>query len=667
MRDGSTRAAERAGPLEGLRGRRAAKGLPFRIGGTAAGETRTTGFLDSRAVPALSVALLVALAVSMVLAIGIGSVPLAPETVRDVVVGKLLRRDEIDGVPGHLVQIVWELRAPRVVLAAIVGAGLSVVGVAMQALVRNPLADPYVLGASSGASVGATIVILFGSFGLGSLGISAAALVSSAMAMGIVYLIAQQEGRLTPVRLVLSGVVIGYVLSAITSFLVFWGDPRAAQQVLFWLLGGLGRARWPLLWLPGLALAVVALRMLMSARQLDVLHAGDEAATTLGVSVPWRRAELFVISALLTGLLVAVSGAVGFVGLIIPHITRLLVGRPAPSGRADRGAVRCALHGLGRRPGPVGHGAAGDSRRRPDGDHRGASVPGVDAAPGPRRATAGLMRIDVEALRVRIGSRLLIEGLDLTIEAGRCVGLVGPNGSGKSTLIKAVSRVLRPVSGRVLLDGSDILGLSGSAAARQLAVLAQESPGEIEMTVSEMVMLGRLPHQRAFDWASSEDVAIAHAAMRTAAVAHLAGRGWQTLSGGEKQRALLARALAQQSAVLLLDEPTNHLDVRHQLALLSTVRRLGATTVAALHDLNLAASHCDQVIVLSDGAVVAFGPPDAVLVDEVLAPVFHVHVDPVTHPRTGRVQLVFSPIDGDAVAPVAPPPVRDVPEGELCP
>jgi len=254
------------------------------------------------------------------------------------------------------------------------------------------------------------------------------------------------------------------------------------------------------------------------------------------------------------------------------------------------------------------------------------------------------MKIDIQALRVRTGDRLLIDGLDLIIEEGSLVGLVGPNGSGKSTLIKAISRVLRPESGRVLLNGWDILEQPGKSVARQLAVVAQESPSEIEMTVSEMVMLGRLPYQRQLGGTSREDLTIAYAAMEEAGVVHLAARSWQTLSGGEKQRALLARALTQQSAVLLLDEPTNHLDIRHQLELLTRVRRLGATTIAALHDLNLAARYCDKVIVLSEGAIVAYGRPDVVLTDKVLAPVFRVHIDSVTHPRTGETQLVFSPM-----------------------
>lgn len=286
----------------------------------------STGLLDGRAVPVLVAGLAVLLVGSVVVAVGIGAVAIAPGTVWSVIVGRLAGGGS-EEVPANVAQIVWELRVPRVLLAAIVGAGLSVVGVAVQALVRNPLADPYVLGASSGASVGATLVILFGLFGsLGSLGITFAAFATSTASMAIVYAVAQQGGRLTPMRLVLSGVVVGYVLSAVTSFLVYWGDPRAAQQVLFWLLGSFGRARWDLLWIPAGALLGVFALLFVRARQLDALHAGDEAAISLGVPIARRRAELFVLTALMTAVMVAVSGAVGFVGLVVPHIVRLVVG-----------------------------------------------------------------------------------------------------------------------------------------------------------------------------------------------------------------------------------------------------------------------------------------------------------------------------------------------------
>jgi len=268
-------------------------------------------------------ALLVA---SMVFGVIVGAVDLDVATVTRVVLGKIGGSPD-DLVPAHVRNIVWELRVPRVALAAIVGAGLGVVGVAVQALVRNPLADPYVLGVSSGASIGAALVMLFGSLAsLGSAAISVAAFVTASAAMAIVYFVAQERGVLHPMRLVLTGVVLSYVFSAITSYLVFRGDPRGAQQVLFWLLGSFGRARWSLLVIPIVVLVPIVGGLLFRARQLDALSVGDHAATTLGVGVARLRAELFLATTALTAVLVAVSGAVGFVGLVIPHIVRLLVG-----------------------------------------------------------------------------------------------------------------------------------------------------------------------------------------------------------------------------------------------------------------------------------------------------------------------------------------------------
>lgn len=276
-------------------------------------------------VPALVIALCSLLVASLVVGVAVGSVRLPASTVWEVIVAQATGRET--SVPTNQQQIIWQLRVPRVALAALVGAGLSVAGVAVQALVRNPIADPYVLGVSSGASVGAAMVILFGVLsGLGSLGISVAAFVTAMASMACVYLIAQRSGRLDPLRLVLSGVVIGYVLSALTSFLVFQADPRAAQQVLFWLLGSFGRARWSILPIPAIALTGATAFLLVRARTLDALASGDDAAMTLGVSVGRLRIELFVITAALTAVLVAVSGAIGFVGLVVPHAVRALVG-----------------------------------------------------------------------------------------------------------------------------------------------------------------------------------------------------------------------------------------------------------------------------------------------------------------------------------------------------
>ncbi|MFI7103718.1 FecCD family ABC transporter permease [Streptomyces sp. NPDC050161] len=224
--------------------------------------------------------------------------------------------------------IVWELRFPRALLAAVVGAGLSAIGVAVQALVRNALADPFVLGISSGAAVGANAVLIFGAAGaLGVWALSASAFVCALLAMILVYAAARTAHGLTPLRLVLTGTAMYYGFSAITTLMVFSADRgEAARSAMMWLLGSLSGAGWASLPVAALAVAAALAYLLLSAGRLNALAMGDETAAALGVDAARLRRELFVVAAAVTGAVVAVSGAIGFVGLMVPHITRILVG-----------------------------------------------------------------------------------------------------------------------------------------------------------------------------------------------------------------------------------------------------------------------------------------------------------------------------------------------------
>ncbi|GAA2424502.1 ABC transporter ATP-binding protein [Streptomyces glaucus] len=248
------------------------------------------------------------------------------------------------------------------------------------------------------------------------------------------------------------------------------------------------------------------------------------------------------------------------------------------------------------------------------------------------------MRLDIEDVTVEAAGARLVEDIRLTVDDGSFVGLVGPNGSGKSTLLRCAYRALRPAAGAVRIDGDDVHALAPRAAARVLAALPQESSAEFDFTVAEVVAMGRLPHR---ERTAAEDREICAQAMDRTGVGHLADRGFLALSGGEKQRVLIARALAQRPSVLVLDEPTNHLDIAHQLDVLSLVRASGLTVLAALHDLNLAAAHCDVLYVISGGRIVASGPPHDVLRPDLLGEVFGVRAHPVRHPGTGAVQLLF--------------------------
>jgi iron complex transport system permease protein len=213
-----------------------------------------------------------------------------------------------------------------VVLGALVGAGLALVGTALQAVTRNPLADPHLLGVSSGAALGAVIVVLYLGEFIGLLSLPLAAFVGALVSMLLVLAIASRGGRLESDRLLLAGVAVSFVMMAASNLLLFLGDQHAASSVIFWMLGGLGLARWELLWLPALCLALAVLLLLGLARALNALMAGEHSAVSLGLEPRRVRLLVFVCASLLTGVLVSLSGAIGFIGLILPHVARGLVG-----------------------------------------------------------------------------------------------------------------------------------------------------------------------------------------------------------------------------------------------------------------------------------------------------------------------------------------------------
>jgi iron complex transport system ATP-binding protein len=248
--------------------------------------------------------------------------------------------------------------------------------------------------------------------------------------------------------------------------------------------------------------------------------------------------------------------------------------------------------------------------------------------------------LELQGLSVDIGGRRIASEIDIVVGDGHLVGLLGPNGSGKSTILKAMYRVHRPASGRVLLDGADLLAMRPRDAARRVAVVAQEPSLEFDFTVFEMVMIGRTPHKAAFDRDDNTDRALVIQAIERVGCQDLTGRSFNTLSGGEKQRVLIARAIAQGADHLILDEPTNHLDIRYQVEVLELVAGLGVTVLAALHDLSLAALFCDTVHLLADGRIIASGPPEAVITAEIVRHVYGADVLIIDHPETGTPHLI---------------------------
>lgn len=266
--------------------------------------------------------LLVVLVLAVTVSVSIGTVTVPMSRVWAVVAAHLF--GDRAGLAPLDVQIVWDLRIPRALLAAVVGGALAVGGAVLQALVRNPLADPYVLGISSGSSLGAVLVMGLG-VGAG-LGVTGGAFVGATAATVAVFVLAQRSGRLTDTRLVLAGVAVGYLAMAGTSLVQLNVDPSSLRGILFWLMGSVAGAQWADLGLPAVVMAGCAAWLLLQARNLNALAAGDDDAVALGVDL-WRfRIALLLVSSLLTATTVSVAGAVGFVGLMVPHAVRMVVG-----------------------------------------------------------------------------------------------------------------------------------------------------------------------------------------------------------------------------------------------------------------------------------------------------------------------------------------------------
>lgn len=268
--------------------------------------------------------LLLLFSISVAISVGAVSVPL--HTVWSILINQ--------AVPGTIEQdwskgraaIVWGIRFPRALLACLVGAGLAVVGGSLQAVTRNPLADPHLLGISSGAAFGAIMVLMHTGMFWGLITVPLFAFGGALAATLLVLAVSHFAAATSADRLILAGVAVSFIVMSLANVLIFLGDPRATHTVVFWMLGGLGLAQWSHLIFPLAVLAICGAYIWLNARKLNAMTVGDETASTLGISVARFRLMIFVVGALITGVMVAFSGMIGFVGLMVPHIVRLLVG-----------------------------------------------------------------------------------------------------------------------------------------------------------------------------------------------------------------------------------------------------------------------------------------------------------------------------------------------------
>ena len=599
--------------------------------------------------------LAVAVVASFVIGVGRGAVAISPGEVLRILAQRLFGWRIGGEIEMQKDAVLWTIRLPRVLLSLSVGAALGVSGAALQGVFRNPLADPGLIGVSSGAALGAVAAIVGGFTAFGMWSIPFCAFVGSMAATLVVFSMAHRNGRVEVVTLVLCGVAINALSGAGIGLLTSIANDRQLRDVSFWQLGSVGGATWPTIRavLPFVVVALVVLPR--KARHLDLLVLGEREARHLGVNVERTRLVVIVLCALACGAAVAVAGILGFVGLIVPP------------PRAPRERTRTPRAAAGQCPG-----RRGDAHvRRPDRPHRGraprdparrhdrtagrSGVP-LPHPPEPARVRRVRMSTVVDGTRtgvsvcaqnvsVRIGAKTILDDVSLTLRPGEVTALVGPNGAGKSTLLAVLAGDLQPTAGTATLDGVAIRGMKPLELARARSVLPQHTKTLFSFEARAVVEMGRFP------WNDrSDDDHFVEAALDRVGARHLSDRSFPTLSGGEQTLVNLARILAQQTAVVLLDEPTAALDLGHQELVLTIARELadaGRTVVVVLHELNLAARYAERVVVLHAGRIVADATPAEALIAEHISVIYGHPVAVIDHPLLPGRRLVL---------PAPPPP-----------
>ena len=253
------------------------------------------------------------------------------------------------------------------------------------------------------------------------------------------------------------------------------------------------------------------------------------------------------------------------------------------------------------------------------------------------------MEISAQAINVCFNKKHILQNLDFNLHNKEFVGIIGPNGSGKSTFLKCLYRVLRPNAGTIKFNGQNLDELSFRESAQRLAVVAQHNFCSFDFSVMEIVLMGRAPHKTIFESNNNTDYAIALEALKTVGLENFADRSFITLSGGEQQRVILARALTQQTNCLILDEPTNHLDIKYQLQIMDIVKELNLSVAAAIHDLNIAAMYCDRLIALQDGKIIGNGSPRQLLTENFIYDTYGIKCKILHDEATKQMSIIYLP------------------------
>lgn len=610
-------------------------------------ETGLNGaYLTKRRAALIIAALFFALICAFVISLALGSEHIS---LANILSGTLSREQEV---------IIFGLRLPRIILAIGSGAALAMAGAAFQALLRNPLADPYVLGVSSGAALGAIVGIMFASqFSFARPLLSFA---GASAATFVVYLLGRRGDD--PARLILAGVVISTLLGSLMVLLTTLADDLKLRNITFWLLGDLSSGSSEFIAFLFFAVAIGAVTLFANSRALNLMMTGERDAFALGVETNRVRWIVFITASLLTAAAVSTSGAIGYVGLVVPHLVRLASGtdnRLVIPASALAGALLVLLAdttartAIAPRELPTGAITAligapvlvylllGKWKlgNRETGTEGNGDLGVKDFALINSSVVAGQTLLHLRDVNFGYSHQILSQ-INLEIKAGEVVALLGQNGAGKSTLLNIAAGKLQPNSGSILLQEKNISEFSRREVSRQIALVAQAEELHFPLTALEYVLAGRFAQTAGIGFDSSSDITIALQTLAATDASQFANRSFNQLSSGEKQRVVLSRALAQQPQILLLDEPTANLDLAHQFSLLELVtqlahqHRLGILFVT--HEINLAAEFADRVALLKHGKIIALGKPDEVMTADLLSDLFETKLSVNLHPNTGK-------------------------------
>ncbi|WP_394129062.1 ABC transporter ATP-binding protein [Shewanella maritima] len=247
-----------------------------------------------------------------------------------------------------------------------------------------------------------------------------------------------------------------------------------------------------------------------------------------------------------------------------------------------------------------------------------------------------MLALRVTNLSWQVANEQVLSHIHFTVDKGSMLGVIGPNGAGKSSLLRCLYRFIVPTEGRIEIFGQPLEDYSAQSLAQHVAVVQQDTPVTLDVTTEQLIAMGLTPHKAMFARQTAHDDALITHALEQVGLTHKAKQKFNQLSGGEKQRALIARAIVQRPQLLILDEPTNHLDIRYQIQILELVKSLGITVIASIHDLNLASAMCDQLLLLKQGTLKVTGEPEQVLTETQISQVFDVCCQVTPHPQHGN-------------------------------